>query len=174
MVYFDVTSAVEHDLFDPDQTNYSGFYMDSDWGEDDSIEFYDHTDSLCAPQLIISDTVGDNDGIPSSIDNCPNIPNTDQLDSYPPQGNGIGDACECKGDFSCDGDVDGSDASTFKVDFGRSIIVHPCIAGDACNGDFSCDGDVDGTDASLFKADFGRSSMQNSCPACVQGEWCMY
>jgi hypothetical protein len=62
----------------------------------------------------------------------------------------------------------------FKADFGRSVIEHPCVAGDACNGDFTCDGDVDGTDASLFKSDFGRSSMQNPCPACVQGEWCMY
>jgi len=174
MVYFGVTAAVEHDLFDPDQTDYSGFHMGSEWGVSDYIEFYDHTDPLFAPQLFISDTVGDNDGIPSSIDNCPNIPNTDQLDTLPPQGNSIGDACDCEGDFACDGDIDGSDASIFKADFGRSVIVHPCIAGDTCNGDFNCDGDVDGTDASLFKSDFGRSSMQNPCPACVVGEWCSY
>ena len=100
-----------------------------------------------------------------------------QEDSYPPNGNGIGDACECEGNFNCslDQDVDGSDAALFKTDFGRSTIEHPCIAGDTCNGDFYCDGDVDGTDASLFKSDFGRSAMQNPCPVCgVVGELCEY
>ncbi len=116
----------------------------------------------------------DSDEWEDSLDNCPNTSNTFQEDSRPPQGNGIGDACECEGDFSCDGDVDGSDASTFKVDFGRSVMENPCVAGDTCNGDFYCDGDVDGTDASLFKQDFGRSSMQNPCPVCVAGEWCTY
>jgi hypothetical protein len=117
----------------------------------------------------------DSDEWEDSLDNCPSISNPRQEDSRPPQGNGIGDACDCEGDFSCDGDVDGSDASTFKVDFGRSVMNHPCIAGDTCNGDYSCDGDVDGTDASLFKSDFGRSSMQNPCPACVTGvTWCSY
>ena len=43
-------------------------------------------------------------------------------DNYPPDGNGIGDACECEGDFDCDRDSDGSDASTFKEDFGRSTL----------------------------------------------------
>ena len=116
----------------------------------------------------------DGDFIPNSSDNCPNIFNPGQEDTDPLGGNGVGDACDCEGDFACDGDVDGSDASTFKADFGRSVMVHPCIVGDNCNGDFSCDGDVDGTDASLFKQDFGRSSMQNPCPACVAGEWCGY
>jgi hypothetical protein len=74
-----------------------------------------------------------------------------------------------------DSDVDGSDASTFKADFGRSIMNHPCIAEDNCNGDFNCDGDADGTDASLFKQDFGRSSLKNPCPVCVNsGPWCSY
>jgi hypothetical protein len=117
----------------------------------------------------------DSDGIADACDNCPVVSNHDQEDTCPPGGNGIGDACECEGDFACDDDVDGSDASAFKVDFGRSVMVHPCIDGDTCNGDFSCDGDVDGTDASLFKQDFGRSSMQNPCPACTAGVvWCMY
>jgi hypothetical protein len=101
----------------------------------------------------------------------------DQEDTRPPQGNSIGDACECEGNFNCseDQDVDGSDAALFKTDFGRSSIIHPCIAGDTCNGDFKCDGDVDGSDASLFKSDFGRSSMQNPCPVCESGvTWCQY
>jgi hypothetical protein len=99
-----------------------------------------------------------------------------QEDSYPPLGNGIGDACDCEGNFNCgtDSDVDGSDAALFKGDFGRSVLVEPCTGESPCNGDFNCDGDADGTDASLFKADFGRSSMQKPCPACVAGEWCSY
>ena len=36
-----------------------------------------------------------------------------QEDTYPPQGNGIGDACECEGDFTCDGDVDADDVTAF-------------------------------------------------------------
>jgi hypothetical protein len=117
----------------------------------------------------------DADSICGNLDNCPNTSNPLQEDTYPPQGNGIGDACECEGNFDGDLDCDGTDAATFKIDFGRSTILHSCIAGDPCNGDFSCDGDVDGTDASLFKSDFGRGQFQNSCPACVGGiEWCQY
>jgi hypothetical protein len=131
---------------------------------DDNCPVYYNTDQMDS----------DSDGTGDVCDNCPVASNHDQEDTCPPGGNGIGDACECEGDFACDGDVDGSDASTFKSDFGRSVIVHPCIDRDTCNGDFSCDGDVDGTDASLFKSDFGRSSIQNPCPGCVQGEWCGY
>jgi hypothetical protein len=100
-----------------------------------------------------------------------------QEDSYPPLGNGIGDACDCEGNFNCgtDSDVDGSDAALFKADFGRSSILEPCTNESSCNGDFNCDGDADGTDAALFKADFGRSSMQNPCPVCEAGVvWCSY
>jgi hypothetical protein len=119
----------------------------------------------------------DNDGIASVIDNCPDHYNRDQRDTFPQGGNGIGDACDCEGNFNCsvDPDVDGSDASTFKANFGRGGFIKPCTNSDACNGDFSCDGDVDGTDASLFKQDFGRSSLRNPCPGCFLGmEWCSY
>lgn len=108
-------------------------------------------------------------------DNCPNIPNSTQEDSYPPSGNGIGDVCECEGNLDCDQDCDGTDAATFKADFGRSTFQRPCTHQDTCNGDFSCDGDVDGTDAALFKSDFGRSTFSNPCPVCISGvEWCQY
>ena len=142
----------------------------------DPLCINDCESNYCYPDyyLCLDNCDYDLDTISDASDNCPNTSNSFQEDTYPPQGNGIGNACECEGDFSCDGDVDGSDASTFKADFGRSAMVHPCIAGDTCNGDFSCDGDVDGTDAALFKADFGRSSLQNPCPACVVGEWCGY
>ena len=116
----------------------------------------------------------DSDGIIDVEDNCPDTSNQGQIDSCPPQGNGIGDDCDCEGDFDCDGDCDGADASTFKVDFGRSTFQRPCINEDPCNGDFSCDGDVDGADAALFKEDFGRSPFGNPCPVCMVGGWCSY
>ena len=101
----------------------------------------------------------------------------EQEDTVPPGGNGIGDACECEGNFNCDEDtdVDGSDASTLKADFGRNSFQRPCITDDPCNGDFDCDGDLDGTDAARFKEDFGRSPFINPCPACISGgAWCRY
>jgi hypothetical protein len=97
-----------------------------------------------------------------------------QEDTSPTQGNGIGDACDCEGNFDCDNDCDGTDASTFKVDFGRSEFNNLCEDDDPCNGDFDCDGDCDGTDAAGFKFDFGRSSFNNPCPACEVGAWCNY
>jgi hypothetical protein len=97
-----------------------------------------------------------------------------QEDSYPSGGNNCGDACECEGNFDDDQDLDGSDAATFKLDFGRSIFIDPCSNGNSCNGDFDCDVDVDGTDAAKFKEDFGRSPFNNPCPSCPTGPWCMY
>ena len=116
----------------------------------------------------------DLDGIPDGEDNCPTIYNPEQEDLYPPQGNNIGDACDCEGDFGCDGDCDGTDAATFKVDFGRSAFEDPCDEVNSCNGDFDCDKDCDGTDAALFKTDFGRSTFNNPCPVCTVGVWCSY
>jgi hypothetical protein len=69
----------------------------------------------------------------------------------------------CTGNFDADEDVDGSDASAFKADFGRSALNNGCAADNSCNGDFDCDGDVDGTDAAGIKADFGRSAFNNAC-----------
>lgn len=97
-----------------------------------------------------------------------------QEDSYPPPTNGLGDACDCEGDFDCDGDCDGTDAAKFKTDFGRSGFYRPCINNEPCNGDFECDVDVDGTDAALFKSDFGRSSFLDPCPSCEVSVWCVY
>ena len=96
----------------------------------------------------------------------------DQDDTAPPLGNGIGDVCDCEGNFDCDSDVDGTDAREFKLDFGRSTFLNPCSQANPCNGNFDCDSDVDGTDAREFKRDFGRSTFGNPCPACVVGDWC--
>ena len=110
------------------------------------------------------------------VDNCPNLANPEQDDTYPPQGNGIGDACECEGNFDCtdDQNVDGGDTAIFRVDFGRMSDNNPCTNEIPCNGDFDCDYDVDGTDAILFKSDFGRSEFNNPCPTCEVREWCVY
>ncbi len=118
----------------------------------------------------------DGDGVQDCADNCPTKPNPGQEDNYPPGGNGCGDACECEGNFDDDFDQDGTDASTFKMDFGRSKISgNPCINLKPCNGDFECDTDVDGTNASLFKTDFGRSKISgNPCPICPTNPWCVY
>jgi hypothetical protein len=147
----------------------------------------------------------DGDGIFDNLDNCPNHPNgpllgiclyglgegtcmtneecglngfcsMNQEDNYPPpEGNDIGDVCECEGNFDCDDDCDGSDAFLIKEDFGRSQFFNPCESGDPCNGDFDCDNDCDGSDAHTFKRDFGRSSLSNPCPACEVGiDWCVY
>jgi len=117
---------------------------------------------------------GDTDGIGNVCDNCPVNANAGQEDSYPPQDNGCGDACECEGNFDDDLDVDGSDASTFKTDFGRSKISEPCTNALPCNGDFECDTDVDGSNATQFKRDFGRSKIINACPICITNPWCVY
>ena len=82
-------------------------------------------------------------------------------------------ATACAGNFDGDADVDGSDASDFKADFGRNAMNNACTAGSLCNGDFDCDGDVDGSDASGMKADFGRSAYNNACAEEVAAD-CSY
>jgi len=144
------------------------------WGDvcdpdDDNDAITDSGDNCpIDPNPIQEDADSDEKG--DICDNCPNTPNPNQEDSYPPQGNSCGDACDCKGNFEPDGDVDGSDAIKFKLDFGRKPPTNPCTSSNPCNGDFDCDGNVDGSDAVLFKRDFGR----RDCPTCASGEWCSY
>ena len=118
-----------------------------------------------------------NPGFPANTcdeDNCPNDYNPGQEDTYPPDGNAIGDACECEGDFDCSGGVDAFDVTDFLVDFGRSTFLNPCTTLAPCNGDFNCDGNVDATEVTKFLEDFGRSSFFNPCPTCEVGTWCVY
>lgn len=125
-----------------------------------------------------SGILGDNPCVGGAIedcdDNCPDLYNPTQEDNLPPGGNGIGEACDCEGNFDCDEDCDGTDAANFKLDFGRSPFSGPCTNENQCKGDFDCDVDVDGTDAALFKLDFGRSGFSNPCPACIVADWCSY
>lgn len=99
-----------------------------------------------------------------------------QADNYPPGGNGIGDACDCEGNFDCDDDtsVDANDVTAFLIDFGRNIFLNPCTTAIPCNGDFLCDGDVDADDVAKFLEDFGRSQFNKPCPSCTGGPWCAY
>jgi hypothetical protein len=136
------------------------------WADDISVE----VKSICP----LSPEDSDEDGIPDQLDNCPEIANPGQEDTFPPGGNSCGDICECEGNFDGDEDVDGADASQFKTDFGRSPFTNECEFVDPCNGDFDCDGDADGTDASQFKTDFGRSQFTNPCPSCETVPWCTY
>jgi len=122
---------------------------------------------MCFPDI-------DTDGMPDAWDNCPSISNPDQLDTYPPQGNGIGDACDCEANFDCDADVDANDVTAFLTDFGRNQYNRPCTAQNPCYGDFLCDGDVDAYDVIKFLEDFGRSQFNNPCPVCEAGNWCVY
>jgi len=142
----------------------------------DSVDTVNGTVTFSTQVLgLFQASVGDRDadGVADASDNCVEQSNPAQRDSYPPAGNGIGNLCDCEGNFDCDQDCDGSDAAIFKADFGRNSVNKPCAAWDPCNGDFSCNGNVDGTDAARFKSDFGRTSLTNPCPVCVPGaQWC--
>jgi hypothetical protein len=98
----------------------------------------------------------DEDGLNDVCDNCPTHYNPNQQDTYPPQGNGIGDACDCEGNFNCDCGVDALDVSLFLVDMGRNQYFNPCSNDNPCNGDFACDRAVDANDVLKFLEDFGR------------------
>jgi len=128
---------------------------------------------------------GDNSGTPgdnpctggqieSCDDNCPSDHNPLQLDSYPPQGNGIGDACDCEADFDCNGGVDAEDIWLFLIQFGRTPYFNPCTVWNPCIGDFACDEDVDADDVGKLLEDFGRNEFNDPCPTCVVGDWCVY
>lgn len=71
---------------------------------------------------------GDNDTSDDLDDNCPLTENPGQEDTYPPQGNGIGDACECEADFDCDGDVNRYDLETFMANYNTSKRNTPASA----------------------------------------------
>jgi rhodanese-related sulfurtransferase len=144
---------------------------DSD-GLNDDLDPDDDNDGICDP--------GESDLSCTGSDNCQLVFNPVQSDTYPPQGNGIGDACDCEANFNCDEDVDAEDATTFLQDFGRSIfcgasfLCISCSNETPCRADFDCSRNVDALDVIKFLEDFGRSQFNNPCPACVVGDWCVY
>jgi hypothetical protein len=130
----------------------------------------DETGDVCDTCPLDPDNDIDADGLCGDVDNCPNHYNPAQEDTLPPQGNGIGDACDCEGNFDCDDDVDGYDA----VVFAESLCREDCTNENPCNGDYDCDGNVDADDITISLEDFGRELNNNPCPACVTGNWCSY
>jgi hypothetical protein len=160
--------------YNPDQRD-----DDSDgWGsicdpEDDSDGIVAPPDN-CPNTSNPDQTNTDTDSYGDACDNCPTTPNQDQIDTYPPQGNNIGDACDCECDFDCSGGVDATDVTAFLGDFGRSTFNNPCTNASPCNGDVNCNGNCDANDVNKFLEDFGRSQFNNPCPACVAGDWCVY
>jgi hypothetical protein len=65
----------------------------------------------------------------------------------------------CKGDFDCDGDVDGKDAGKLKINFGW---VGSADDSENVSGDFDDDGDIDATDVNGFLTIFG-SKYNGTC-----------
>jgi hypothetical protein len=104
------------------------------------------------------DDDNDGDGIPDRNDNCPYVLNPTQEDTYPPGGNGCGDACDCIGNLDRDEKVDARDTSIFNQHFRRK----DCTQQNPCSGDFDCDGDVDDDDYLILKENIGRMG----CAAC--------
>ena len=68
----------------------------------------------------------------------------------------------CKGDFDCDGDVDGKDTDTLKKNFGWDNDDSSCDEAGICAGDLDKDGDIDSTDINAFKSVFGNSPKKGS------------
>lgn len=99
-----------------------------------------------------------------------------QADNYPPGGNGIGDACDCEGNFDCDDGVTSADLAPFLDDWNqRNIYSNPCTNEDPCTGDFNCNGGVGADDVGKFLEDFNqRNTFNNPCPPCAEGAWCNY
>ena len=128
------------------------------------------TNPACLDAPICLDIDTDGDGIVNTSDNCPDDYNPNQEDTYPPGGNGIGNACDCEGDFDCNGTVDASDLTSFLSDFGRSGFFNPCTDADPCHGDFDCNVNVDADDVTKLLEDFGRNQFNNPCPACAGGD----
>jgi len=84
---------------------------------------------LYTPELDV-----DGDGITDALDNCPLVPNPDQLDS---DGNGAGDACD--GDDDGDGIDDGADNCPRTPNPGQEDLDGDGV-GDVCDGDTDGDG----------------------------------
>ena len=84
----------------------------------------------------------DGDGVPDVMDNCPGVPNPEQLDA---DGNGVGDVCEgclprpetCNGlDDNCDGQVD--EGVCAQCDGGGGPPCNGCPAGTVVPAGWIC------------------------------------
>lgn len=102
-------------------------------------------------------TFSADDAIPANEDNCPNTYNPDQEDTMPPEGNDIGNTCECLADINCDRKVDLADLLTLKQVFAESFSD-----ASPSTGDFNYDGKVNLVDTLILRTEF----LRTDCPAC--------
>ena len=109
----------------------------------------------------------DDDGIPDGQDNCPYVPNIDQLDSgsvgFGSPADGIGNACQC-GDVSGDGVITSADAFFVKR-FGLGL--DPFVFNQPDNCDVTGDGRCTGSDGSVINA------IAADLPAALFGQNCV-
>lgn len=119
--------------------------------------------------ISLSSMDSDGDGVLDAFDNCPHLPNVDQLDSggvgtgIP---DGIGDACQC-GDVTGDGEANSFDAEWIKRQ-ALGLAAPLFLVPENCDvtGDMACDG----MDALLVRhAAAGNTSpfFGQSCPNAV-------
>jgi len=107
------------------------------------------TNVATAPGGAEAATDRDGDGIPNDLDNCPDVPNPDQLDS---NGNGIGDACDTNVAIL-------EDTSPKKG--GSTLPVDVLYSLGAAAGDIDNDGDLDIVLANGVINDQGPNSLVN-------------
>ena len=125
----------------------------------DCAAFHSPPASTNASRTSIGACTDDGDAIADPIDNCPTVPNQDQLDT---NGDGVGDACEACvgiGDADSDGVCDPTDNcptifNPTQADFDGDGIGDACESG-AILADVDLSGRVDGLDLARIGRAFG-------------------
>ena len=117
----------------------------------------------------------DGDGIPDSLDNCPNTPNGTDLGTCVNFNDGtIGSSCtayeQCTNGYCSKNqeDYDGDDVGDVcDADVAEDTYPSPggngCIDAWECEADFDGDGNVGANDVTTFLNDYGRNIYSNPC-----------